>query len=188
MLIAGGLVRAAGRSRKKEGDEEMGEQLKSQACPELETVLDDYTSDVLSAAEKEGVAAHLQSCAGCSAAVEATVQARALLRAGAEATEDPGPFFARRVMTRIKGLEERASSEKGFWRPLEIWAMRTVWASAAAIALLVAYVNISGVPQRQTAVEVRTGEQGGLFVDPSTAPPMSRDDAFLSITDTRNGQ
>jgi len=166
----------------------MDEQKKSQACPKFEAVLEDYTSEVLSGAEKESVAAHLQTCAGCAAAVHSTLRSRSLLRMGAEAVEDPGPFFTRRVMTRIRALEERGAAEKSFWKPLEVLAMRTVWASAAAITLLVAYVNIAGMPAtKHNVVEVRSADQGGLFVDPSSAM-MTRDDALLTITDAQNGQ
>jgi anti-sigma factor RsiW len=165
----------------------MDEQKKLQACPKFEAVLEDYTSEALSGAEKEGVAAHLQTCAGCAAAVHSTLRGRAFLRMSAEAVEDPGPFFTRRVMTRIRALEERNAAEKSFWKPLEVLAMRTVWASAAAITLLVAYVNIAGTPARHPVAEVRSADQGGLFVDPSSAI-MTRDDALITITDTHNGQ
>jgi anti-sigma factor RsiW len=165
----------------------MDERVKSQACPKFEAVLEDYISDELNGAEKERVAAHLRDCGGCAAAVEATLHGRAILRLGAEPIEAPGPFFARRVMTRIQALDEGAAAEKGFWKPLEVLAMRAVWASAAAITLLVAYVNLSGLPQRQTVAEVRAADQGGLFSDPAPAP-MSRDDVFLNITDAGNGK
>lgn len=157
-----------------------------QACPEFEAVLEDYVSGEVSETEKDSVAEHLQQCAGCSAAVETALHGRAILRLGSEPVEDPGAFFTRRVMTLVAEQEERNSPERGFWKPLEVLAMRFVLASAAAIALLVAYVNISGVPQQQQTVEVRSADQGGIFTDPAPAM-MSRDDAFLTITDTRHG-
>lgn len=165
----------------------MDERTKLQACPEFEAVLEDYSSDELNGADRESVAAHLRSCAGCAAAVESTALGRSILRMGSEAVEDPGPFFTRRVMSRIQTLDQRSASEKSFWKPLEILALRAVWASAAAITLLVAYANMPNAPARTTVAEVRPAEQIGLFSDPSTVP-TSRDEMFLTITDMRHGE
>jgi len=165
----------------------MDEHMAYQACPEFEAVLEDYISDELAGAEKDRVAAHLQACAGCAAAVNATLHGRAILRLAGDAVEDPGPFFTRRVMSRIRALDQRTDSERSLWKPLEILALRAVWASAAAITLLVAYGNLSRVPARPTVAEVRSSDQVGLFADPMTVP-SSQDEMFLRITDTRHGE
>ena len=98
----------------------MDERTQYQACPEFEAVLEDYVSDELSGAEKDRVAAHLHVCARCAAAVDATLHGRSILRLAGDAVEDPGPFFTRRVMSRIQALDQRSASEKSFWKPLEI--------------------------------------------------------------------
>jgi anti-sigma factor RsiW len=165
----------------------MDEQMKLRACPEFEAVLEDYISDDLSAAERESVAAHLQGCEACSAAAEAVLQGREILQFAGEAAADPGPFFTRRVMARISALEPRAAAESGFWKPLEIFARRAVWASAGAVALLVMYVNLSGAPAQPQVAQVRPNEQTGLFSDSSTVP-ANRDETFLTITDVRHGE
>jgi anti-sigma factor RsiW len=165
----------------------MDEQMKLRACPEFEAVLEDYISDDLSGAERESVAAHLQGCAACSAAAGAVLQSREILRFAGEAAADPGPFFTRRVMSRISALEPRPAQEASFWKPLEIFAMRAVWASAGAVALLVMYVNLSGAPAQQQVAQVRSNDQTGLFTD-SPAVPANRDETFLTITDVRHGE
>ena len=104
---------------------------KVQACPEYEAVLEDYISDELSGAERESVAAHLQTCSACAVMVESALSGRSILRFAGEAAADPGPFFTRRVMSRIAALEPRAAADAGFWKPLELFARRAVWASAA---------------------------------------------------------
>ena len=170
-------------------DERHMEERKLQACAEFEAVLEDYISDELNAAERERVAAHLQACAACASASDAVLQGREILQFAGEAAADPGPFFTRRVMSRIATLEPRAASEAGFWKPLELFARRAVWASAGAVALLVMYVNLSGTPaQSQPQVaQVRQNDQTGLFVDPTLAP-ANRDETFLNITDVRHGE
>jgi anti-sigma factor RsiW len=165
----------------------MDEQMKLRACPEFEAVLEDYISDDLSGAEREGVAAHLQSCASCSSAAEAVLQGREILRFAGEAAPDPGPFFTRRVMSRISALDPRPVPETSFWKPLETFAMRAVWASAGAVALLVMYVNLSGAPAQQQVAQVRSNDQTGLFTE-SSPVPANRDETFLTITDVRHGE
>ena len=165
----------------------MDERTKYQACPAYEAVLEDYVSDELSGAEKDRVAAHLHACASCAAAVDATLHGRSILRLAGDAVEDPGPFFTRRVMSRIRALDQRSGPERSFWKPLEILALRAVWASAAAITLLVAYGNLSGVPTKPPVAEVRSSDQVGLFADPMTVP-SSQDEMFMRITDTRHGE
>jgi anti-sigma factor RsiW len=165
----------------------MDEQMKLRACPEFEAVLEDYISEDLSADERESVAAHLQGCEACSAAAEAVLQGREILQFAGEAAADPGPFFTRRVMSRISALDPRPAVETSFWKPLEIFAMRAVWASAGAVALLVMYVNLSGAPVQQQVAQVRPNDQTGLFTD-SPAVPANRDETFLTITDVRHGE
>jgi len=165
----------------------MDEREQYQACPGYEAVLEDYVSDELSGAEKERVAVHLHACAGCAAAVDATLHGRSILRLAGDAVEDPGPFFTRRVMSRIEALDQRSGPDRSFWKPLEILALRAVWASAAAITLLVAYGSLSGVPLKPTVAEVRSSDQVGLFADPMSVP-SSQDEMFMRITDTRHGE
>jgi hypothetical protein len=165
----------------------MDDQVKLRACPEFEAVLEDYISDDLSGAERERVAIHLRACAACSAASEVAVQGREILRFAGEAAPDPGPFFTRRVMSRIRALDPRPALEASFWKPLEIFARRAVWASAGAVALLVMYVNLSGAPVQPQVAQVRSNEPTGLFSDPTNVP-SSRDETFLTITDVRHGE
>lgn len=160
---------------------------KSQACPQFEAVLEDYVSDELSATERESVAAHLQVCSPCAVTVQSVLHARSILRFAGEAAEDPGPFFTRRVMSGILALEQKSASERGFWKPLEVFAMRAVWASAGAIALLVLFANLSVAPEQPRVAQVRPADQVGLFSEPS-AVPSSRDELFLNITDVRHGE
>ncbi len=160
---------------------------KLQACPEFEAVLEDYVTDELSGAERESVAAHLQTCSACAVTVESALSGRSILRFAGESAADPGPFFTRRVMARINALAERPAAETSFWKPLEIFAGRAVWASAGAIALLVMYVNLSGTPSQPQVAQVRPNEQTGLFTDP-TIVPSNRDETFLTITDVRHGE
>jgi anti-sigma factor RsiW len=160
---------------------------KLQACPEFEAVLEDYVTDELSGAERESVAAHLQTCSACAVMVESALSGRSILRFAGEAAADPGPFFTRRVMARISALNERPAAESSFWKPLEIFARRAVWASAGAVALLVMYVNLSGTSSQPQVAQVRQNEPTGLFSDPTTVP-ANRDETFLTITDVRHGE
>src|SRR5271156_4139595 len=91
------------------------------ACTQYEAALEDHFQGALHGPEAAMLAEHLQSCAGCRAALEeAAVSARLL--AIAEPSPDPGAGFSRIVMARIR--QQQQSEGKSIWRPVVSVAWR----------------------------------------------------------------
>src|SRR5271155_785486 len=107
------------------------------ACPEHEAALEDHLQGVLRGPEAAMLAEHLQSCAGCRAALEeAAVSARLL--AIAEPSPDPGAGFSRIVMARIR-QELLTTESRSIWRPVVSVAWRFAASAAFALVLLVSF-------------------------------------------------
>ena len=108
-----------------------------EACPQYEAALEDHLQGILRGPEAAALTEHLQTCAGCRAALEdAAVSARLL--AIAEPAPDPGAGFSRVVMARIR-QELQTSEGKSIWRPVVSVAWRFAASAAFALVLLVSF-------------------------------------------------
>jgi anti-sigma factor RsiW len=136
------------------------------ACSEFEADLEDFVSNELDASKRVRVEKHLRECASCSEAVKIAIVSRNVLQKAIEPAVDPGAFFVRQLMTAIRVEEDRAAS--GFWKPLEILSLRAAWTAAAALAILLTYGAVSGIPVKPPMADNRAAEPAGLFTDAGT--------------------
>src|SRR5208337_2596920 len=108
------------------------------ACRKHEVLVEDYLSGVAGADAKSAIE-HWQNCPPCRALLEDAALSMRLLRA-AEPSPDPGPGFARGVMTRIRAAEnERIAVRANFWQPFVSFGWRFAATAALALMALVSY-------------------------------------------------
>lgn len=128
------------------------------ACRKHEVLLEDYLNEELSVAEAKRAIEHWQNCPSCSAQLEDARTSRRLLRA-AEPSPDPGPGFARTVMTRIRTAEnERLALRANFWQPFVSFGWRFLATASVALMVLVSYNARWGHPTQPNVVTVRPTE------------------------------
>jgi anti-sigma factor RsiW len=144
-------------------------------CSKFEPQLEDYLSDELNSADRQGIAEHLRTCTACSEAVAFAKIGQQLLRKSSEPAVEPSPFFTRRVMAVIRVDEDRAAERSSFWKPLEVLSLRAAWTASAALILLVTYGVVSGVPARPQVADLRPPDTVGLFPDPVNQSINSED-------------
>jgi anti-sigma factor RsiW len=157
------------------------------ACTEFEVQLEDFVSNELSPAQHDRIAAHLRECSACSDAVEFATVSRQVLQHSSEEVADPGPFFTRRVMASVRAEEERAPGGGGFWKFLEVLSLRAAWSAAAALALLLTYGAVSGIPVRPPVAEIRAADSVGLFPDPGNQA-INSDDVLTYVGEANHGK
>src|SRR5580658_11169608 len=155
------------------------------ACTQYEAMLEDHLQGVLRGAEAAMLAQHLQSCAGCRAALQ-DAGASARLLAFAEPSPDPGAGFSRIVMARIR-QELLTSESKSIWRPVVAVAWRFAASAAFALVLLASFDlgrHSQFVSDQSVIAENRLPEIGV-----ERAPlPASRDEILLMMADTSHGK
>jgi len=164
------------------------------ACPEYEARLEEALGqggDLQASAESAGVlqdaalAAHVGVCAGCRQALQAAREAQALLRSGLEATGEPHPGLATRVLAEIRQREGRAEGAWELWAPIEILARRLAWAAALVLLVLGAYelgvLDASHRTEMTSANEMRE-----IFPDPNRLP-LDEDEVVERLAGNGNG-
>jgi len=128
------------------------------ACRKHEALLEDYLNEELSGAEAPSAIEHWQNCPVCSALLEDARLSRRLLRV-AEPSPDPGPSFARLVMTRIRTVEhERVALRANFWQPFVSFGWRFLATATVALIVLVSYNARWGHDAQPNVVTVRPTE------------------------------
>jgi anti-sigma factor RsiW len=157
------------------------------ACRGQEALLEDFLAGKLSGAEAEQLAAHLHSCAACRGAVEAARQSTLLLRESLVPVQDPGPFFAKRVMTLIRAEEGRRALAGAIWRPLETLAWRLALTAAIALAFLVGYGVRSNLSQSPEVQMTRQPDTQEIFPEP-VRQPLDRDEMLMAIAEKNLGR
>jgi anti-sigma factor RsiW len=151
-------------------------------CRGQEALLEDFLTGRLSGSESEQLATHLQSCAACCGALEAARQSTLLLRESIVPMQDPGPFFATRVMALIRAEEGRRALAGAIWRPLETLAWRLALTAAMALAFLVGYGVRSNLSQSPEVQMTRQPEAQEIFSEP-VRQPLDRDDMLMAIAE-----
>jgi predicted anti-sigma-YlaC factor YlaD len=155
------------------------------ACTQYEAALEDYLQGLLRGPEAVMLAEHLQSCAGCRAALEdAAVSARLL--AVAEPAPDPGAGFSRIVMARIR-QQLQLNEGKSIWRPVVSVAWR--FAATAAFALLMLVSFDLGRQSQLRSDQSIVAENRVPEIAPDRPPlPANRDEVILMMADTSHGK
>jgi Putative zinc-finger len=161
------------------------------ACPEYETLLEDFLGGGLGGADAERATAHLETCGACRGALEEAAAGGRLLKVAgilAGAAPEPGPAFARTVMARIRSAEQSSAPEAPFWRPFVSLAWRFAATAALALAALVTYATVRhGAARGNNTVAVQTDTRDIFSPDPAQ-PPASRDDVLMMVAGNENGK
>jgi len=141
------------------------------ACLKHEARVEDYLNGELSGAEAKAAIEHWQNCPPCRARLEDAALSTRLLRA-AEPSPDPGPGFARRVMARIRTVEnERSALRASFWQPFVSFGWRFAATATLALMALVSYNARWGHPAQPNVVTVRPTE--GMSMDILSPEPTT---------------
>jgi Putative zinc-finger len=164
----------------------MNEKSKSSACPEFEALLEDHLSGDLGGPEAARLSEHMKSCLGCRAAFEFAAPSARLL-AVAEPTPDPGPGFARLVMSRIRTEQEDAAASKGIWQPFVSLAWRFAATASLAAVVLLAY-DASSHRQAQEEMAVMLANEPHDLVSDASGPPRTRDEILLMMAESNHGK
>ena len=143
---------------------------KSAACGEYEALLEDHLNGELAGPDAAKLAEHLETCAGCAAALADAESSTQLLSVG-EPTADPGPGFARVVMARIRN-EMDSREDKSIWRPFVSLAWKLSATAALALVVLVTF------DVRQHSIDVRNQNEMAIVAD-NDAPELLSDEARL---------
>jgi anti-sigma factor RsiW len=173
----------AGKGRKGKV-KAMDAEFKSSACLSYEVWLEDYLSGDLGSADAKKVDEHLESCAGCRAALDRASASARLLRV-LEPALDPGSGFARVVMGRIR--TRQAPEEKGLWEPFISLAWRVTATATLALALMVTYSLTSKARSQQGMAVARQTETGDIFSSDAPNVPVSGDDVLIMVAEANHG-
>jgi hypothetical protein len=174
------------------------------ACPQLEAQLEEYLERLQEnralGADPE-ITAHLAVCRGCRRAIEEAQGASRLLsaaRAPAPESLIADPFFASRVMARIRGYAGAPLAVAEFWPALETLALRLSAAALAVTVVLAGWASWQGRQARPaaqeiararstSAVEMRTVSARVLFPE-MKRPPDNPGEAMMVLASTENGR
>jgi len=134
------------------------------------------TAEECFSAGNPGLRAHLANCRECRVELEESLAVRQLLRRHVAPAEDPGAFFAARVMRAIAQQEatSRANSANP-WSAVLALAERVALVSALVLVLATTwlYETRTAEVERHRAVE-----SIGASLDP--APPAANDEEVLT--------
>jgi hypothetical protein len=151
-------------------------------CKKLEVLLEDYLGGALSRPLAENLAAHLESCSDCRAALDdARLSSR--LAGVFEEAGDPGPAFTRGVMARIGVAERWVREQASFWHPIETLAWRLAFSAALALVLLFTYDLRAGNPPAPPTETTALAHQTDVVTIPVSSPPSGGDQVLLAIAE-----
>jgi anti-sigma factor RsiW len=164
----------------------MVKDFKSTACQKFEAHLEEHLAGELGGPDALKLSEHLNTCAGCHAALDLAAGSTRLL-AVAEPTPDPGPGFARLVIGRIRAEQESAAREKSIWRPFVSVAWRFAAAASLAVIVLFTYdTTLRPLPQ-QSLAQLRATQSRDLVPD-TGSPPDSRDEILMMMAESNHGK
>jgi hypothetical protein len=150
-------------------------------CAQYEALLEDSIEGLLQGNEAESLAAHVNVCLSCRAALGEARESNRLLHLG-EPTSDPGPAFTHMVMARIR-TEMQQSQEKSLWRFVAAFARPFALSATVALGIMLAY-SAYWVPNR---VAVQQPDAHELISDPG-APPVTLDDTLIMLAENEHGK
>jgi hypothetical protein len=157
------------------------------ACRGYEALLEDYLAGELSGAHARTTAKHLDGCSGCRTALDdAAASVRLLQVAGALLDEvpQPGPGFARTVISRVRAEQERVAVGAGLWQPFVSLAWRFAATATLALAILLTYAVAGFRPPQAEVAVVGPAELHDIFSPDPTRAPVDRDEVLMMVADT----
>ena len=173
------------------------------ACPQYEARLEDHLVDMRVGgpiAVDPELTVHMADCEGCRRALAEAVGASVLLRKGREALPESlldDPFFASRVMARVRAYETARVAGADFWPALETLSLRLSAAALSVAMLLGAWAAWQrqaapvATPEsarvRTTLPDARTLETRYLFPE-MKRPPANAGEAMMVLASTENGR
>lgn len=160
-------------------------------CKEFELLLEDYLRGKSPRSSADRVAAHLESCLGCRAALDDLRISARLVSGAFEPAADPGPSFAHMVMARINVAEKWVQEQASFWRPIEALSLRLVFTAALALIFLFAYsLRVRNTPvASQPEPSAIFSQQTETFQQASFSPsPSNNDEVLMAIAERRHEQ
>jgi hypothetical protein len=124
--------------------------------------------------------AHFSECQTCSEAAQDLFLARELFSGAASNAEEPGPWFAGRVMAAIAARKREMALPVSAWSVVPRFASRLSWMTAAVLLVGSTWLFERPVsaPTRQVSA-VAAPEY--LFESPQ--PPMNQDDVLMSMAE-----
>jgi anti-sigma-K factor RskA len=150
-------------------------------CQKYAPLWEDYVDGQLDGADVTSALQHSHGCADCRAALEAATMSVRVLRV-AEPSVDPGPSFARRVMARIRSVEnERVAARANFWQPFVFLGWRFAATATLALVALVSY-NAGWRHRTQPSV-VAVRPTVDIFAPEPARVPVSRGDVLMMVAD-----
>ena len=173
------------------------------ACSQMEARLEDYLGRLHAERPQfadEELTVHLAGCEGCRRAIEEARAGSELLVAGRAAAPESrlsDPFFASRVMARIRAYEAGRAAGADFWPALESLSLRLSAAALSAALLLGGWaawqwqaLRAPGPQSAQARVmagEPRQPETRVLFPE-MKRPPQDAGEAMLVMASTEKGR
>jgi anti-sigma-K factor RskA len=153
-------------------------------CRRYEGRLEDY----LQGADDSELSEHVNQCADCRAALEASRLGGELLRDAWEPTSEPRSAFLAGVMARIREEKMRAESLAAFWNPLEFLASRLSLTAATVLLALSVYM-VGFAPRRSTTppASARTELSASDFPQPP-GDPDSNEEVLQSLVERNYGR
>ena len=145
----------------------------------VKKLLDEAPLASLGRAELAAVRAHAEVCEDCRRAVAAAQLSALMLRARAQETFEPSPFFQTRVLA---ALRERRAAEEG-WTFARLWksAGLLVSSMAATVAALAVFTFVAPAEQ-PTAQEVAgTYSAESVIFDEGADEQMTYDQVLTSL-------
>ena len=159
-------------------------QFRSAVCQKHEALLEDYLNGELSGAEANDAIEHWQNCPPCRARLEDAALSTRLLRA-AEPSPDPGPGFARRVMARIRTVEnERSALRASFWQPFVSFGWRFAATATLALMALVSYNVRRSHAAQPNVVAVRPNEGSDMLAPEPVRVSANGDEVLMMVADS----
>jgi hypothetical protein len=154
------------------------------ACRQHEALLEDYLNEELLSSDAKSAVEHWQNCPVCSARLEDARLSMRLLRA-AEPSADPGPGFARMVMTRIGAAEnETVALRANFWQSFVSFGWRFAASATLALMVLVSYNAGWGHRAQPNRTSARPTEGMDMFAPEPATVPANADDVLMMVGDS----
>jgi anti-sigma factor RsiW len=162
----------------------MNAEMKNPVCEQYESLLEDSVEGQLEGPEAQALAAHVNTCANCRAALDEARSSSRLLSLG-EATPDPGPAFTHQVMARIR--TEAQSEDRSLWRLMAAFARPFAVSATLALGIMLAYSAYWAPNQLTDTVTVQQSDTHELLSDPG-AVPATADDTLMMVVETDHGK
>ena len=163
----------------KKNDEEcrkLHDWLEDSAAARTEAVSVAELSEAWPAAQRN----HIAACGKCQETAQDLLSTRKIFKGVAPLAEQPGPWFATRVMSAIAARERELSEVASTWLAVPKFASRLAMASGALLLVATTwlYERPLSTPNPQSSI---LAAQESLFEAPA---PMNQDDVLMNVQES----